>query len=64
MGGFAAAIALEIAVEQEGYMQPIYSQFVFIGVMGIAFFIIPETPCEQTTAFTPNMRSNKLQGST
>lgn len=46
LGGFAAAIALQISVTQEGYFAPIYSQFVFIGVMAIAFIFIPETPCE------------------
>jgi hypothetical protein len=45
VGGFAAAIALQIAVSQDGYLSPIYSQFVFIGLMAIAFLLIPETPC-------------------
>jgi len=45
VGGFAAAIALQVAVSQDGYLTPIYSQFVFIGLMAIAFIIIPETPC-------------------
>lgn len=46
MGGFAAAIGLQIAVTGEGYKNPIYSQFLFIGLMAIAFIIIPESPCE------------------
>lgn len=46
LGGFAAAIALQIAVTHDGYFAPIYSQFVFIGIMAIAFLFIPETPCE------------------
>jgi Na+(H+)/acetate symporter ActP len=45
MGGFAASIALQIAVSQTGYKTPIYSQFFFIGLMAIAFLVIPETPC-------------------
>jgi hypothetical protein len=48
VGGFAASIALQIAVSQDGYKNPIYSQFVFIGLMAIAFVIIPESPCESS----------------
>ncbi len=46
VGGFAAAIALEITTHQSGYKSPIYSQWFFVGIMAIAFIFIPETPCE------------------
>jgi hypothetical protein len=68
VGGFAAAIALQVAVSQDGYLSPIYSQFVFIGLMAIAFVIIPETPCmsqyspvkdELTFRVLPQQRSTR-----
>lgn len=46
VGQFAGAIALQVATGLVGYKQPIYAQWVFIGVMVPVWFIIPETPCE------------------
>lgn len=45
VGGFAAAIGLQIAVSHHGYMTIIHSQWVFIGIMVIVFCIVPESPC-------------------
>lgn len=46
VGGFAAAIGLQIGVTRTGYMTIIHSQWVFIGLMAVAFFVVPESPCE------------------
>lgn len=46
VGGFAAAIGLQIAVSHDGYMTIIHSQWVFIGLMVIVFCIVPESPCK------------------
>lgn len=48
VGGFAAAIGLQIAVSHHGYMSVIHSQWVFIGLMVIVFCVVPESPCECT----------------
>lgn len=47
VGGFAAAIGLQIAVDHHGYMSIIHSQWVFISVMVIVFCVVPESPCER-----------------
>lgn len=46
VGQFVGAIALQIQVGLVGYKQTIYSQWVFIGVMAIVWFIVPESPCQ------------------
>jgi hypothetical protein len=46
VGQFAGAIALQVQVALPGYKQTIYAQWVFIGIMAIVWFVLPESPCE------------------
>jgi hypothetical protein len=64
VGQFAGAIALQVQTQLVGYKQTIYAQFVFIGVMVIVWFAIPESPCELSLRSPSGSGAYSQQGTT
>ena len=62
VGQFAGAIALQIVVKQTTYLKVIYSQWLFIGLMIIAWFLIPESPCKSPIFWEARTPLTPLQG--